>query len=178
MKTVTLFLVLVFCYACSDIRRPEQLQKTEALLADLKTISEVSKNTDSLRILLLIKRIDSLEKRMKLDFKSDTMKFELVNELDKFKQIKPTLIFVANSKRRIDSLIEMRITTIENLHADIKESAGNRAKYDAYIQHESDEIEELKNFVNYCDSARAKSLKTFDTLHIGIEQFVSNLKIK
>jgi len=178
VKQVILFLAIVLLSACSDLKRPEQLEKIQQLSSELESVQEVSNNFTQENISLTISKLSEVENRMKENFQDDTLNIELIKQLDSYKRIGPALTFVVNANRTIDSSIELRKSKLDNLLSDIENSVGNRAKYDDYIQIETEEIEELKSFVNYCDSATRQSFKTFNNLHPDLEKFSLKLKMK
>jgi len=127
---------------------------------------------------LIINKIETLEKRMKENFQDDTLDLLLIENLDSYKRIRPVLSMIKQSFPMMDDAILLRENSLETLKLDIENGAGNRSKYGEYISLERIEIEELKSFVNYCDSATRQSFKTFNNLHPDLEKFALELELK
>ena len=176
MKSVFILLGVILLISCSDLKRPEQKNKLELVRADLNLLSENSHRVDSDSISIMMSQIDKVEKRIKNYFQYDTLNIKLIERLDSYKRIQPSLMFVLNGRKIIDSCFSVRIKSLESLETDIENSVGNRAMYNEFLDFEKDQVKQLSDFVKLCDSTSEESLKTFHNLHDSIESFSFKLE--
>ncbi len=178
VKACIIFLGILFLVACSDIQKPEYLEKIKQLGSEVEAITEISENIDVDSIHLLINQIENVESRIKKNYQDDTLNLLLVEKLDAYKRIHPNLSIVSKLCELMEGAIDLRVSSLEGLKNDIENSAGKRSEYGEYIEQEKTEIGELKRSVNYCDSVTKTSFKTFNTLHPEIEKFSFELELK
>ena len=176
MKSIYLLFGVLFLISCSDLKRPEQLNKLEVIdikLSELKTLKS-GVNYDSIQI--VVDEITNSEERMKVSFQDDTLSLQLIKKLDEYKRIKPSLVNVLEVGPVLDSSINSNKERVDLLVEDIKNGVGNRAKYDTNISFEEKAIFNLSEFVNYCDSVVNHSFETFHILHQEVLSFVLKLE--
>ena len=176
MKSILLFLGITLLVSCSDLKRPEQRERLESIKTELGLLMDISNDIEIDSISFVMSEIMEVENRIKDNFQYDTLNIKLIESLDSYKRILPSLSFVVNARKTIDSSVAVRMRSLETLLSDIENSVGNRAKYNDFIDFEKDQVEQLSTFVNYCDSSSKESLKTFHNLHSSIESFSFKLK--
>ena len=176
MRSIFIFLGIILLTSCSDLKRPEQQSKLDLIDADLSLLNDKNDEIPIDSISVKIQKLEEVEARIKDNFQYDTLSIDLVENLDNFKRIQPTLMFVLNAKKRIDTSLSVREKSLESLKADIENSVGNRAKYNEFLTFEKNQVEQLSDFVNYCDSSSKESMKTFHNLHPIIESFSFKLE--
>ena len=99
MRSILIFFGIILLTSCSDLKRPEQQNKLELIQADLGLLIDKSGEIPIDSISVIIHTLEIVEARIKDNFQYDTISIDLIESLDSYKRIHPSLMFVLEAKK-------------------------------------------------------------------------------
>jgi len=151
--------------SCSDLSRPDQLQRLEILndsIDSMEVLISESEPSDLDAMIQLSQEVSGKFEQLGLD----TIDYEFAIRLDRFKRMGTSCAKVKFSFEQQKLDLEEERTAVENLINDINAGNGRRDKYDEYIAFEEEKVAKLSVRLNeYLDELN-EAIDAYDELSI------------
>lgn len=175
MKYLILLLSIGLLYACSDVKKNEQLAKIDKMNVSLDSIQTVLFENEIDTIAALSVATNTVELRIKNNYEADTIDMELGKKMDAYKVMRRTLGTLGRSFSVIKNGVIAEKETLSILKSDIEKGNGERSKYDEFVLFENGKVEQLRSLLNDYVSQKEKTMKTFHELHDELNAFSMSL---
>ena len=176
MKLYFLFSALFLFLSCTDLKKPKQLDRVEALNTKFSELEQLYSNFAEFSDIQL--EVSEVESRLIEYSTGDTLTFEFAQKIDRYSSISSDLEWIETQIPHIDSLFEIRGNGILTLSHDIENGVGDRSKYDDNIEFENTSMTELSGCIEYCDSMLKNAILNFKELNHQVEEYSLDLEKK
>lgn len=162
---LSLFLGLV---ACSDLQRPEQLNKIAGLV---KMLDEAENSLENISVDKLQGIFDASEavKEKILAEMPDSLDLERAIRLDRFREAGDAAFLLSTEQEELRKIIPDYHKALKKLKRDIESGNGQKHKYDGYIDFEEKKIKDFSERVKDCFENYQAIVDTDDELREVIE---------
>lgn len=171
MKYLLYLSLFIIFTSCQDIKRQTQL----------KQIEQLEKTTDSIRKVYLENKNDSIGKiiasvmdvefRIRRNYFSDTINKALGIKVNEYKMIRKKLKPIGKMYGQLDLGTMEELEALKKLKTDIQKNAGERSKYDEYIQFENEKVKKLNIVLEEMVKGQNKCMETYRRLHSEMNAF-------
>lgn len=170
-QIVVLFILALFIVSCSDLKKGEQLEH----------IDQMSNSIDSVEVVLMSNKIDSLQKmqaladsvilRISKNYQSDTVTLEFGKKMDTYKQMVLSLPIIIEDQLTLKENIKtIRVSLIE-LREDVSSASGKRNLYDQYLSFESNKLDSVRIKAKEYMELRNKLIANFNQIHSEMNDY-------
>lgn len=169
------FIVLLSLNSCTDIKKIEQLEKIEVINNSLDSLSQVYTENKIDSVQNMSMSIYGVQNRIKNNYTSDTINFQLGVKMGKHKWMKKKLKVVASDGKILDGEISEAISNLSDLKHDIENGYGEREKYDDHISHEKKKFKQLKFLCDEYVELKDSCLSIYNNVHDELNAFSMSL---
>jgi chromosome segregation ATPase len=172
-----IFILAIVLVSCSDLKKPEQLEKVDDLLESVSsstTALEENEIQNLEEILVLSSDMTSVFKQ----YESDTIDVDIALKFDRFQSMNEKIVPVMQWYDTLDSLLEQQESKLKELRNDIDQGSGKRNKYDTYIQFEKEKVTKLESRVEECITAMKEIEATYEELHNEINELLTDKRVQ
>lgn len=146
---IFLLFFLPLISGCADLKKSEQLERMEALEAQLNAWDDTFEEFDSTQLQKREETSISLTARLK-QLEADTIDLEDARKLNTFKYLREKLPSAITQKKKCEVEIQRALNRILLLRKDIESGAGERHKYDHYIDEEAAYVKQQEEQFERC----------------------------
>lgn len=178
MKTYfALILIVLSLSACHDVNKQKQLEKIDSMLAKVDSIEQVynKQQADTISVARIIFDITTTELRIKNNYEADTINKDLGHKMDQYKLARKRLKPMGKVASQIMLGTKEEREALKNLRKDVSEGAGDRSKYDKYINFEHNKVKQLSVLLKDFVETKEKCIQTYEELHPELEAFSMSL---
>lgn len=175
-KLLYLAFLGLFLTSCHDAQK-------EAYLAD---IAQLNKSVDSLEAVFESSKVDSINQivnnieytliQVKNNFIADTVDAEFAQVMDRYKSVKKGLPKNSRNATKIQSSITEERDALEKLKHDIENAAGERDKYQEFINFERAKVIQIKELTTSWKEVQDNHMEAYFRLNPIVQEFVATLK--
>ncbi len=172
MKKIAPFLLLVILIAsCSDLKKRKQLDH----------IDQLSNSLDSIEVVLLSNKIDSLQQMQALsnnimeeiteNYQSDTISLAFGKKMDSYKQMILSFPIIIEDQVTLNTNITTIRKSLSELKEDISAANGKRNQYDEYIAFETKKLDSVRTKAKEYMVFRDKLIAHFKQTHTEMDNY-------
>lgn len=163
-----LCLLCIILTACSDLKRPHQLERLVELEAQLETAQEkLSEISDSLLFSVYVFAEDV---KIKMEvYAPDTLELEKALRLDRYFKAGQSSLFVLDERHKLLNMLPVYAEDLRKLKQDIEMGSGERHRYEEFLSFEEKKIEEFMKRVETCEQQSAMLIDVNDELRSVLE---------
>jgi len=164
-KAITLFVVLVFAFGCSDIQQKKQVSSVEQLQHKLEKMDSQLKQDfpDTLSRMRLT--MMQVELKIKQNLVLDTIQLDFAANMDDYKQARKAIGPINKQYLALKKAMAEEQNTLGKLHKDIENGYGKRKSYDQYIANETKKIKQIEALNADLFKAVRQLLDTYKMIH-------------
>jgi hypothetical protein len=169
-----LFVTLLF--SCQDKKKEQQLEKVVGLINTTDSIRTIFIENRNDSLMYYIQQVMDVEFRIRRSYNSDTIDVELSKKMNAYKMVRKKLKPILKNNAKMETGTLEELATLKKLKSDIENGAGNRSKYETYIAHEQNKVNQLKLVLNEIIETQEKEIKVFNDLHKELYEFSMQLE--
>ena len=168
VKKILFFVVLVLT-SCSDLKREEQLVKLNALQSDLIESQSEFQNAyiDSLHVITMAS--SDLERKLKQNYKSDTIDVALGKRIDDYKRMRRMLGPLGSFGSKLRRAYKEQEAQLKSLQT------GERNKYDEYLELEKEKNKQVFDLLQEYLRIKKEAFDIYELQHLWLSDFVVQL---
>lgn len=178
---VFISVISVFLLAsCADLNRPKQLERIDAMLTSIDSLSGVCGTFATDSLLEKQNKVLQLNEILSERFVGDTIDIDLAVKLDEFAAMRDDLNYLLKELPTVEkSLSEVRVS-LSTLRKDIDAGNGKRDKYDAFITREKKKVQSVTKASTELTNLKNKSVSIYvelfdDLQHLTSKEIKENL---
>lgn len=171
MKYFFLMITCLSIYACSSSNNEKHLEAITKMNTSLDSIEKVMLANEIDTIAALRVATNTVELRIKNYYYADTIDMALGKKMDAYKVMRRELGPLSKSYSIVKKGISEERKTLTNLESDIKNSNGDRSKYQEYIEFETSKVDQLRKILAEYVRQKEKTMTTFHELHKELYDF-------
>ncbi len=174
VKKILFFVVLVLT-SCSDLKREEQLVKLNALQSELIESQNEFQNAyiDSLHVITMAS--SDLERKLKQNYKSDTIDVALGKRIDDYKRMRRMLGPLGSFGSKLRRAYKEQEAQLKSLQTDIENGFGERNKYDEYLELEKEKNKQVFDLLQEYLRIKKEAFDIYELQHLWLSDFVVQL---
>jgi hypothetical protein len=163
-----LSLLCIVLAACSDLQRPEQLERIEAMENRLETAREsLDAISDSL-LFSVYKFGEDMKMKMEL-YAPDTLSLKDALRLDRYGMAGKSSLFVLDERYKLQTLLPQYDEDLRKLKQDIESGSGQRHRYEEFLRFEEEKVEAFFARTEACERQAQKVMDVNDELRAVLE---------
>lgn len=168
------FFLMTMCfsiYACSVTNNEKHLEAISKMNTSLDSLEEVMLANEIDTLAALRVATNTVELRIKNYYYSDTIDMALGKKMDAYKVMRRELGPLSKSYSMVKKGISEERKTLTNLGADIKNNAGDKTKYQEFIDFEKVKVDQLRKILAEYVKQKDKTMTSFHKLHKALYDF-------
>jgi hypothetical protein len=171
-----LFLSFIILASCSDVKKSSQLATIEDLTQKIQSIKQevVENRADSASS--YADKSEQIELRIKHNYFLDTIDMEFGSKMDRHKSMRKALAKLKTRYADVISGCDEMTESLRQLHHDIENGDGDRAKYAEYLNYEKTKFEQLEVLSKEYLESKKVNMATYEELHKELEDFSFKLQ--
>lgn len=163
-----LCLLCILLTACSDLQRPEQLDRIEKLEFQLESARQKLTSISDSILLSVHKFAGDLQIKLEV-YSPDTVDLESAMRLDRYCRAGESSLFVLDERLKLLWMMPEYIEDVRKLKQDIETGSGQRHRYDEFLRFEEDKMKEFMDRVALCMEQSAEVIDVNDELRAVLE---------
>lgn len=177
MKFNFAIVLLITLTSCADLKKSDQLKSMGSLSTDVELVKETIAGLDD-TLNVYVQKINQCDEGLKLVYQNDTLNYTLASSIDLLVQLKEVLPELSNEWILLDSMLNSKTTTIEQLIHDIELGAGDRSKYDEYLAVEQLDLDLLDEHVEVFKNNVDLVLIDFHSMYPQVNDYIKSFQEK
>ena len=178
MKWLPFICLLLLSASCIDFDRSKYIEEIDSSINELSEAKAQLNQAIFDSIPLILKEIDLVQNRIRTNIKQDSLSLETAIDVDNYKKVENNLIDIEERISVMQKDINAILQDLHNLKKDIENNTGDRAKYEANIQLEKENVKILLNAVEFYTTTCNASFDTFHSVHESLDGYSNLLEMK
>lgn len=173
---IFLSLSLLLAVSCQDVRKKTQLEKLTALESEVYDLQKEFEEKKVDTIGRLSGEVMDVEFRIRNFYVSDTINRDLGVKINAYKSIRKRIKPLVKMYAQIQGGCHEEIKSLAQLKKDIESGAGEKERYDEYLEFEQKKVDQLKAVFEEALKEQQSILETFEKYHAELKAFSMTLK--
>ncbi len=170
-KSYVIFLACLLLASCHDVKKQQQLDRVNALLATADSIGNVWEIERTDPVQEILSDVYEVQQNIRENYNSDTISVEFSQKLEDYKMISKGLEFYLANEEALNFGPKQVKLTLNELKHDIEEASGDRSKYGEYIAFEENKVDQLNVLLKKSVETKSKCVNSYQRLHAEIKEF-------
>lgn len=176
MKRVAVFFILIVLSGCSDLEKPKQLERADAILSKLNTLDAKLAEFQLNDAEELIAGHETLMSQLK-ELEQDTISVEEAEKMNEFVRLQETIPIALELETQIRTSIDGMRKNVEKLRKDISNGDGRRDQYNLFLAKEKEKLVKIERKTNTC-AAMLKDIEDhWTTSLLDMELIIAEQKV-
>lgn len=163
MKFLLGISILALFISCSDLKRPDQIERLQQFEVTLDSLNLTLSEIDSNALVEIIHASKEVNEKVEV-LELDTIEYEFAVQLDRFNRMGEDGRWAQKMTKALSEDLLLEKKAVVSLMTDIEQGNGKREKYDEYIQFEEDKLSELRTRITECVERVSNTIVVYDEL--------------